>query len=69
MYASPDKLEELIIPKLSNKQVISLEDWLEGEYAPLPSLIEAAKAIYQNEDLPIYEKLMAAGIPQQLIAY
>ena len=61
---SPDKLEELIIPKLSNKQVISLEDWLKGEYAPLPSLIEAAKAIYQNEDLPYIRKAHSAGIPQ-----
>jgi len=61
---SPDKLEELIIPKLSNKQVISLDGWLKGEYAPLPSLVEAAKAIYQNEDLPYIRKAHSAGIPQ-----
>ncbi len=61
---SPDKFEELIIPKFSNTQVIDLENWLKGEYAPLPSLVEAAKAIYQKEDLPYIRKAESAGIPQ-----
>jgi DUF2075 family protein len=61
---SPNKLERLIISKLSNKQFIDIENWLKGEYDPLPSLVEAAKAIYQKEDLPYIRKANSSRIPQ-----
>lgn len=61
---TPDKLEELIIPLLSNTQAISLDAWLAGEYIPLPSLVNAAQTIYKNEDLPYIRKANSVGIPE-----
>ena len=61
---SPDKLEELIKPLLSKNQVIDLDDWLAGEYVPLPSLVRAAQTIYNNDDLPYIRKANSVGIPE-----
>jgi DUF2075 family protein len=65
IYAcTPDKLEELILPSLSYSREIDLEQWLAGEYVPLPSLVSAAQTIYNNEDLPYIRKANSAGIPE-----
>ena len=65
IYAcTPDKLEELILPSLSHSREIDLEDWLAGEYMPLPSLVSAAQTIYNNEDLPYIRKANSVGIPE-----
>lgn len=65
IYAcTPDKLEELILPFLSHSREIDLEDWLAGEYVPLPSLVSAAQTIYNNEDLPYIRKANSVGIPE-----
>lgn len=61
---STDKLKELILPYLSNHSKINLSDWLEGVYQPLPSLIEGAKSIYNNENLPYIHKVNSVGIPE-----
>lgn len=63
---SPDKLEELILPSLSINRQMDLEDWLAGEYIPLPSLVSAAIKIYNNEDLPYIRKANSVGIPEAL---
>lgn len=65
IYAcTPDKLEELILPLLTRSQEIDLDDWLAGEYVPLPSLVNAAQTIYKNEDLPYIRKANSVGIPE-----
>ena len=65
IYAcTPDKLEKLILPSLSHSREIDLEDWLAGEYMPLPSLVSAAQTIYNNEDLPYIRKANSVGIPE-----
>lgn len=61
---TPDKLAELIEPQLAFDQKVQLEDWLSGEYVPLPSLVSAAQTIYNNEDLPYIRKANSAGIPE-----
>lgn len=65
VYAcTPDYLEQLILPWLAHQRTCSLQDWLTGTYAPLPSLVSAAQAIYQNEELPYIRKANSVGIPQ-----
>jgi hypothetical protein len=47
---------------------IPLEDWLDGAYDPLPTLVDAARRIFQEEDLPHVRRALSAGIPQTLDA-
>lgn len=41
---------------------INLEDWLSGDYAPLPTLIAAAKMIFNNERLPAIRRAESYGV-------
>jgi DUF2075 family protein len=41
---------------------INLEDWLSGDYAPLPTLIAAAKMIFSNERLPSIKRAESYGV-------
>ena len=43
-----------------------IERWVQGTYAPLPSLVGAAKKIFQDEELPAIKRAESAGIPQLL---
>lgn len=61
---TPDRLGEKVLPFLGQSREIELESWLAGEYVPLPSLISAAQAIYDNEDLPYIRKANSVGIPE-----
>ena len=42
---------------------VNLETWLRAPYDPLPSLIEAARRIFQHEPLPHVKRALAAGLP------
>lgn len=65
VYAcSPDQLEKHLSPWLSHQSLCLLGDWLEGEYAPLPSIVSAAQSLYHNEELPYIRKANSVGIPQ-----
>ncbi|MEW4371749.1 DNA/RNA helicase domain-containing protein [Paenibacillus kandeliae] len=64
IVCTPDKLAELIEPHLSVHKEIKLEDWLAGEYLPLPTLVSAAQTIYHNQDLPYIRKANSVGIPE-----
>jgi DUF2075 family protein len=44
------------------------ESWIQADYAPLPSVIQAARAIFQHEPLPDIKRAQSAGIPD-LLAY
>lgn len=41
---------------------INLDDWLLGDYAPLPTLIAAAKMIFSNERLPAIKRAESYGV-------
>ena len=43
---------------------IDLEAWLASAYAPLPTLIKAAKRIFDHENLPHVRKARSAKIPE-----
>ncbi len=58
---SPDQIASHldVIPEA---EPIDLEDWLEGDYAPLPTLIAAAKMIFRNERLPAIKRAESLGV-------
>jgi DUF2075 family protein len=43
-------------------------DWLAADYAPLPSLVAAARLIFDHEPLPRIKRATSAGIPEALEA-
>jgi hypothetical protein len=43
-------------------QIIQLADWISGDYAPLPTLIAAAKMIFSNERLPAIKRAESYGV-------
>jgi len=45
---------------------MAVEAFLAGEYAPLPTLVEAARLIFRDEPLPAIKRAESAGIPQLL---
>jgi hypothetical protein len=40
--------------------------WIEADYAPLPSLVAAARTIFQHEPLPHIRRASSAGIPETI---
>lgn len=55
-------LQELAGPEPS----IPMGDWLQGSYAPLPTLVEAARRVFQDEPLPAIRRAESAGVPKLL---
>ena len=43
-------------------RIMLVQDWLCGEYAPLPTLIAAAKMIFNNERLPSIKRAESYGV-------
>jgi hypothetical protein len=43
-----------------------VQKWVRGTYAPLPSLVGAAKRIFRDEPLPSIKRAESAGIPELL---
>ena len=48
----------------STNSPIDADAWLSADYAPLPSVIQAARHIFQNEPLPSVRRAQSAGIPE-----
>lgn len=46
---------------------MNLEDWLDGDYAPLPTLIAAAKMIFSNERLPAIKRAESYGVAKAVV--
>jgi len=43
---------------------VPLQAWLSSRYAPLPTLVDAARRIFRHEPLPHVKRALSAGIPQ-----
>lgn len=41
-------------------------EWINSDYIPLPSVLQAARMIFQHEDLPKIKSAQSAGIPQTI---
>ena len=48
----------------TDKESLALEAWLSADYAPLPSIIQAARRVWANEPLPSVRRAESAGIPR-----
>jgi len=49
-----------------NSSLIDPLTWIHSEYAPLPSLIQAARTIWEKQPLPQIKRAQSAGIPQTI---
>ncbi|MBN1631556.1 MAG: DUF2075 domain-containing protein, partial [Thermoleophilia bacterium] len=47
---------------------IDAEGWLAADYSPLPSLVDAARRIFEHEPLPQIKRAQSAGIPGTIAA-
>jgi hypothetical protein len=63
---SPDKIAPFL-DAASDEPPINLEKWLEGDYAPLPTLIAAAKMIFSNERLPAIKRAESYGVAKAVL--
>jgi hypothetical protein len=61
---SPNTLADFLKQKVTNDSLaVDPQDWLTSEYEPLPTLVAAARMIYENEPLPNIRRADSAGIP------
>jgi len=63
---SPDLLLSDIQEYCTNSFYGNIEDWLNSNYEPLPSIVEAAKLIYSNKELPSVHRANSSGLPEAL---
>jgi hypothetical protein len=63
---SPDKIASYL-DAANDESPINLEKWLEGDYAPLPTLIAAAKMIFSNERLPAIKRAESYGVAKAVL--
>lgn len=54
------------ISRAHNEQQIDAKAWSEGEYEPLPTLIEAAYLLFNDQPLPQIKRANSANIPETL---
>lgn len=64
---SPDRIS-IYLNTLGELPAIDLKDWLSGDYAPLPTLIAAAKMIFNNERLPAIRRVQSLGVQKAVDA-
>ena len=62
----PDRLPETLRDLDGFDGTPDIERWTRGTYAPLPSLVSAAKRIFRDEPLPAIRRAESAGIPELL---
>lgn len=65
---SPDHLTKFFLQEFANESgsLIDPIQWIRSEYAPLPSLIQAARTIWDKQPLPQIKRALSAGIPQTI---
>ncbi|MGV3570607.1 MAG: DNA/RNA helicase domain-containing protein [Ramlibacter sp.] len=67
--ASPDRLAALFIGLARQEEgeaPVDAARWVAGEYAPLPTLVDAARRLFSHEPLPAIRRAESAGIPWTL---
>jgi hypothetical protein len=57
---------QMAIAACRTTEAIDPQTWLAAEYAPLPSLVSAARMIFEHERLPHIRRAESAGIPETL---
>lgn len=56
----------LALPADAGQSPIDAQAWLIADYEPLPSLVNAARMIFEHDDLPHIHRAESAGIPDTL---
>lgn len=62
----PDWLPGILRQFAGTGPQIDVSAWLAGTYAPLPTLVSAARRVFEHEPLPTIKRAESAGIPQLL---
>jgi hypothetical protein len=57
-------LGAVLLDLAGDGQPVSLDAWLEAPYAPLPTLVAAARRIFEHEPLPRIRRAESAHIPE-----
>lgn len=65
---SPSEFNTTILSQIGSKdeEIIDYSTWINSEYAPLPSLVSAARLIFRNEPLPQIKRAQSAGVPRTI---
>ncbi len=65
---NPQGLEEAIVTleRRAPDEPVEAEAWIDADYSPLPSLVSAARRIFEHEPLPQIRKAQSAGIPETI---
>ncbi|KAF5073093.1 hypothetical protein DSECCO2_194810 [anaerobic digester metagenome] len=68
LIAPPHCLADKIdaISRAHNESQIDAEIWVQGEYEPLPTLIEAAYRLFNSQPLPQIKRAKSANIPETI---
>jgi len=65
---SPGEISDYLDRLEDPGRAIDPQAWVQAEYAPLPSIVAAARRIFEQEPLPHIKRAQSAGIPD-LIEY
>ena len=63
---SPDRLENAFANAAGSGQIPDTQAWIDSSYIPLPSIVSAARRLFNNESLPQIRRAHSAGIPDAL---
>ena len=66
LILSRDKISNYFLNKLDQPFSQNIEEWFKSPYEPLPSIVEAAKIFFEDEELPQINRASSAGIPKTL---
>jgi DUF2075 family protein len=68
LVISPDHIADVFNLEVEQKNgpLIDPQHWITAEYAPLPSLIQAALTIWNKQSLPQIKRALSAGIPETI---
>ena len=62
---SPGNLGAVLRETSAHGEELDRQRWLEGAYAPLPTLVAAARRIFEHEPLPRIRRAESAHIPRR----
>jgi hypothetical protein len=70
LIISPDNLVKGILCQNTSPVELCIDPvaWLKADYSPLPSLVSAARSIFNHQSLPQIRSAHSAGIPQTIDA-